>query len=66
MISTSFLGTLPDGVTATAFLNPDGSKGLVIVNKSGNSINLTVKDQATSKRFVYNVPNLAIASFILK
>ncbi|MFV0331117.1 MAG: glycoside hydrolase family 30 protein [Dysgonomonas sp.] len=66
MISTSFAGVFPDGATATAFLNPDGTKGLVVVNESGNNINLTVKDQATSKRFVYNVPNSAVASFILK
>lgn len=66
MIATSFAGVFPEGATATAFLNPDGSKGLVIVNESGNNLNLTVKDQATNKRFVYSVPNSAVASFILK
>ena len=66
MIETSFAGVFPEGATATAFLNPDGSKGLVIVNESGNNLNLTVKDQATNKRFVYSVPNSAVASFILK
>ncbi|NDV78597.1 glycoside hydrolase family 30 beta sandwich domain-containing protein [Dysgonomonas sp. 511] len=66
MIGTSFTGTLPDGATATAFSNPDGSRGLVIVNQSGNNINLTVKDQTTGKRFVYTVPNAAVASFLLK
>lgn len=66
LIKSSFTGTLPVGVTATAFLNPDGSKGLVIVNESGNAIDLTVKDQSTSKRFVYKVPQGAVASFILK
>lgn len=66
MIGTSYTGTFPEGATATAFLNPDGSKGVVIVNESGNSLNLTIKDQETGKRVIYNIPTAAIASFILK
>ncbi len=66
MISTSFLGAVPEGATATAFLNPDGSKGLVIVNQSNSDINFTIKDQSTEKRIVYKVPNSSVASFLLK
>jgi len=68
LMKTSFTGTLPmpEGLTATAFLNPDGSKGLVIVNESANTVDLTIKDQATNKRFVYRVPTSAVVSFMLK
>lgn len=66
LIGASFTGVFPDGATATAFLNPDGSKGLVVVNESGNNINLTIKDQSTGKRIVYTVPNSSVASFLLK
>lgn len=66
MISTSFTGAFPEGATATAFLNPDGSRGLVVVNESGNNINMTVKDQTNGKRIVYSVPNSSVASFLLK
>ncbi|MFV0470343.1 MAG: glycoside hydrolase family 30 protein [Dysgonomonas sp.] len=65
-IKTSFIGTLPSNVTATAFLNPDGSRSVVIVNESGNKVDLTVKDESTNKRLVYSLANDAVASFLLK
>lgn len=65
-IKTSFVGTVPDKLTTTAFLNPDGSRSLVVVNRSGNKVDLTIKDTSTNKRLVYNIANDAVASFILK
>lgn len=66
LLKTSFSGSFPDGATATAFLNPDGSRGLVIVNESGNDLNITISDEAVNKRAVYKVPNQSIASFLFK
>jgi glucosylceramidase len=65
-VKTSFVGAVPSGLTATAFLNPDGTRSLVVVNQSGNKVNLTVKDNSTDKRLVYNIANDAVASFLMK
>lgn len=66
LIITSYSGALPEGASTTAFLNPDGSRGLVIFNESGNDLNITISDIAVNKRTVCNIPNLSIASFLFK
>lgn len=66
LIKTSYSGSFPEGATTTAFLNPDGSRGLVIVNESGNDLNITISDEMVSKRTVYRIPNQSIASYLFK
>lgn len=63
-IDTNIAGRLPDNFSATAFLNPDGSKGIVLVNRSGNKAAVTVRDG--DKRFTYNIQNDAVVSFMIK
>lgn len=66
LIKASYSGSLPDGVTTTPFINPDGSRGIVIVNESGNNLSLTIKDESIGKRLLVSIPNSSIASFLLK
>lgn len=65
MISTVKSGSIPSEVSTTAFLNPDGSKGLIVVNESMQSINTTVKDRESGKRFIHNIPAQSVVSFLL-
>jgi len=66
MIKSSFIGELPGGVTATAFLNPDGTKGLVLINGSGMKQDITITEKGKSTRFVYGLPPASVASFLIK
>lgn len=66
LIKSSYSGSFPDGVTSTAFLNPDGSRGLVVINQSGSDLNTTISDEAVSKRVVYKIPNQSVVSFLFK
>ncbi|MCL1944014.1 MAG: glucan endo-1,6-beta-glucosidase [Candidatus Azobacteroides sp.] len=63
-ISTSIAGKLPDKFYINAFLNPDGSKGVVLVNRSGNKAAVTLKDG--DRRLTYTIQNDAVASFLIK
>lgn len=62
-IRTEAIGTFPADCNVTAFLNPDGTKGVVIVNQSGNTLPLTLKNN--DKRLSYTIPNDAVVSFLL-
>lgn len=66
VINTISSGAVPEGLTVTAFLNPDGTRGIVAVNDSGKKLNLTIKDEKANKRFVYSIPESSVASFLLK
>lgn len=65
VISVVKSGPVPSELSTTAFLNPDGSKGLVVVNESGQNVNITIKDKGTAKRFTYNVAAQSVVSFLL-
>lgn len=62
-IGTNMIGNKPDNFSVTAFLNPDGSKGVVLVNQSGNKVSLSLKNDG--KRLTYEMPNDAVISFLL-
>lgn len=63
-IGTSTTGNLPDNFRIMAFQNPDQSKGVVLVNKSGNKVSLSIKNDG--KRLTYEIPDDAVISFLIK
>ena len=66
MIKSTFIGNMPSGLTSTAFLNPDGSKGLVLVNGTGMNQNITITVKGDNRRLVYGIPPSSVASFLIK
>ncbi|MDR0798140.1 MAG: glucan endo-1,6-beta-glucosidase [Dysgonamonadaceae bacterium] len=63
-IHTTFTGTHPDNLFITAFVNPDGSKALIVANRSGNKSTFTVRNG--SQRFTYTAANDAVISFLIQ
>ncbi|MDR0546997.1 MAG: glucan endo-1,6-beta-glucosidase [Dysgonamonadaceae bacterium] len=63
-IATTASGSVPDKFLTVAFLNPDGSKGLVAINQSGAKVNFTVRDG--SQRFTSTVQNDMVVSFLIQ
>jgi glucosylceramidase len=52
---------LPSGMTVSAFLNEDGSKVVVILNRSGSRQNYNIR--CGNNKFVYNQPNESVVTF---
>lgn len=52
---------LPDDMTLAAFMNTDGSKVVVVMNRSGVSRKYNVR--CGKRRFLYNQPNESVVSF---
>lgn len=65
-IKASFTTEAPSDVTATAFRNPDGSIGLVLVNSSQSSQSITISIKGSYKRFVYSLEKASVYSFLIK
>ena len=65
-IQTEFRDGDSHDVSATAFLNPDGSKGIIVVNNSGRTHNITFKLKDSSQQFVYKIDDSKVYSFLIK
>ena len=64
-IKSTFVTVAPADVTATAFKNPDGSIGIVLVNNSQTTQSITVSLKGSYKRFVYNLEKGSVYSFLI-
>ncbi|WP_243349318.1 glycoside hydrolase family 30 protein [Parabacteroides sp. FAFU027] len=54
-------GYNPSGLTYSAFLNPDGSYALVLLNENTNPLNITISQGVNS--FTYSVPAMSVVSY---
>ncbi len=61
-IAYTIVGTKPSSFQICAFLNPDGSKVLVVLNQSGSKQQFTVRN--ADRRFTYSLADQSVATFI--
>lgn len=63
-IKYTVAGTQPTNMQICSFLNPDGSKVVVVLNQTGSTQQFTVR--TGDRRFTYSLFNQSVASFIYK
>lgn len=63
-INHTVVGTKPSNMQICSFLNPDGSKVVVVLNQTGANQQFTVR--TGDRRFTYSLFDQSVASFIYK
>ena len=60
-VANSVASEMPNGVTVSSFMNTDGSKVVVVLNRSGNKLKYNVR--CGTRRFMYEQFNESVVSF---
>ncbi|MFT3738347.1 MAG: glycoside hydrolase family 30 beta sandwich domain-containing protein [Breznakibacter sp.] len=63
-VANTLSGSVPSGVHVCTFMNADGSKVAVVMNRSGSNQRFTVR--CGSRKFTYSMATEAVASFYFK
>lgn len=63
-VANSISTGMPNGVSISSFVNTDGSKSIVILNRTGNKIKYNVR--IGSRKFMYEQYNESVVTFALR
>lgn len=63
-IKAAFSDYTPSGMSVSAFMNTDGSKVAVIMNRTGSLQNFTIR--CGNRKFTYTLSTESVASFVFK
>lgn len=63
-IGYNITGAKPENIEISSFLNPDGSKVVVVLNQSGAKQLLSVRNG--DRKFTYNTENQSVTTFVYK